>query len=111
MIFVNPGTGPLENASEAKATENIAQFCYDIMDGIAYERAPEEDSEGRFGYRLTLEGRSCVVEMPGIDTDKVRWLDKPGQNIWDFPRLYVDGSSWVWGFAVGMAGDKLTGRN
>jgi hypothetical protein len=35
--------------------------------------------------------------MPGCELEKVR-TSKP----WYSPRLYVDGSSWLWGFAIGF---------
>jgi hypothetical protein len=41
----------------------------------------------------------------------VRYLGIPGQNIWDFPRLFVDGSSWVWKFAIAVTVERFTRRN
>jgi len=31
--------------------------------------------------------------MPGLPIDEVHWMRQHDQNIWDFPRLYVGGSS------------------
>ncbi|MET9402659.1 hypothetical protein [Kitasatospora sp. NPDC002965] len=42
--------------------------------------------------------------MPGLSLDQVRWMNEPDQNIWNYPRLFVDGSSWVWWYALGICG-------
>jgi hypothetical protein len=34
--------------------------------------------------------------------EKVRYLDSENQDIFNFPRLYVDGSSWVWKYALNV---------
>ena len=38
--------------------------------------------------------------MPGISLEKVRFMGKEDENIWDFPRLYVDDESYVWKYAL-----------
>ncbi len=43
--------------------------------------------------------------MPGIPLSEVRYVK--GLNAWLFPRLYVDGSSWLWEFAINMARGDL----
>ena len=37
-----------------------------------------------------------TVDMPGLPLAKVRFTGAKSQDIWTFPRLYVDDSSWVW---------------
>jgi hypothetical protein len=65
------------------------------------KRSPElDDGDGRHTFTLTWEGYAREVQMPDLDLERVRWMGLPGQNIWDFPRLCVDGSSWVWQFAL-----------
>lgn len=44
--------------------------------------------------------RKASVDMPGTPLTEVRYID--GADPWRFPRLYVDGSSWLWEFAVDM---------
>jgi hypothetical protein len=41
----------------------------------------------------------------------LRFTGAADQNIWDFPRLYVNGSSWVWIYAVGSVADALHGED
>lgn len=67
-----------------------------MMGGNKYESEPD----GRYPFRVTVNGRSHLVEMPALPLDAVRFLGGAGQNIWDFPRLFVDGSSWVWKYAL-----------
>jgi hypothetical protein len=104
-IFINPGTGPIVGATEENAAFNAGVFSADLMArGLQIQlaqRAVNLDDEGRFGWRLYFgAGRSVEIEMPGLPLAQVRYIDPAEQNIWDFPRLYVDGSSWVWCYAL-----------
>jgi hypothetical protein len=110
-IIINPGTREIDGTNEADAKANIETFVEDIgLTGVMAERLDERDHDGRYGYRLTHGEHSTVVDMPGWSIDRVRWMGQ-SQDIWQFPRLYVDGSSWVWRFAIGVAGDVLTGES
>lgn len=101
--IINPGSGPVADATEAEAIKNIAHFILDSkLEGVEWMRIPKEDHGGRFTfllYRLHPDYRCHVVDMPGLSLDRTRYIGEP-QNIWDFPRLYVDGSSWVWHYAL-----------
>jgi len=44
--------------------------------------------------------------MPGLPLDLVRYTGENGQNIWNFPRLYLDDSSWVWKFAANILANE-----
>lgn len=105
-IIINPGSGPVEGATLENAAANMVQFIADSVEKsavpVTYSVAPSHGhDEGRFLFNVSnSEGRTVEVEMPGIPLEQVRWMDEPNQNIWDFPRLYVDGSSWVWKFAL-----------
>lgn len=103
-VIINPGTGPVANATEENAIKNIKQFVKDCEEqsgcvGITWGRTPETDDSGRFGFTVKREDVTHEIEMPGLPLEQVRHLND-GQNIWHFPRLYVDGSSWVWKYAV-----------
>ena len=104
-IIINPGTGHVPNATEQEAITNIKHWLVDCgLKNHKFIREPQLDADGRFGFIILEEGWDKGVfhrvEMPGIPLDKVRYMDTPEQNIWDFPRLYVDGSSWVWMFSL-----------
>lgn len=106
MQFVmNPGTEPVEGATLENAERAMAQLMIDIgRDGATYERDPEQDGRGRFGFLVTHEDRRWTVEMPGCDPD----ITLRGQP-WVSPRLYVNGSSWLYGFALNRFDDDEDG--
>lgn len=116
-VFVNPGSGPVENGDEVQSLNTLTAFTADLRQrGIAIiglTRREDLDSDGRFGYELQMDGYTRTIEMPGIPVEQVRFLNEPDQNIWHYPRLYVDGSSWVWCFALDMCapndGDDVDG--
>ena len=101
-IFINPGTGPVQNATKRNAEENIKHFIADCgKKGIKSIRIPHLDyGEGRFAFLLWKDTRCHEIQMPGLPLSQVRYMGYPEQNICDFPRLYVDGSSWVWKYAL-----------
>lgn len=105
-IVINPGTGPVDGATLEQARANMDAFCADlraenIIATTITLLQDDHDGDGRFAYRLgTGDARQLDVLMPGIPLDEVRYMGADGQDIWDFPRLYVDGSSWVWMFAL-----------
>jgi hypothetical protein len=51
--------------------------------------------DGRHGFYATIEAngvmRVFALAMPGVPCVK--------GNIWDRPRLYVDGNSWAWEYS------------
>lgn len=107
MIVINPGSGPVDGATLDHAYDNMQRLIEDAgLTGATFARdsEAEEEDDGRFSFRISVPGGerfgTIAIEMPGIPLAEVRWMKEPGQNIWDFPRLYVNGSSWVWFFAV-----------
>lgn len=111
-LIINPGSGPVADTTEANARANLAPLIKDAgLDPAEVTiEGGTDDGSGRYEYTLKLGERSVDVDMPGLPLDKVRYIDSATQNIWDFPRLYVDGSSWVWSFATGFVHDGLTGE-
>lgn len=112
VVFINPGTGPVEGATLDNAYENMAALLKDAkLDGATFNRDCDAEEEGgRFSFLVTIPGYSekhgdVPVDMPGIPLKRVRYTGAASQNICDFPRLYVDGSSWVWKFAVSILRD------
>jgi len=105
IAIINPGTGPVDDATEALAVLAIKQFVLDAR-ALRFKRAASFDGDGRFGFRVfKLDARGVErvyeVEMPGRPLDEVRFLGPP-QNPWHFPRLYVNCSSWLWRYGVDM---------
>jgi hypothetical protein len=101
-VVINPGSGPVADATEEHAAENMRHFVTDCkVDGLRFVRVPDVDyGDGRFAFLLWKQERCHEIQMPGLPLDQVRFTGAGHQSIWDFPRLYVDGSSWVWKFAV-----------
>jgi hypothetical protein len=109
-FIINPGSGPVADASHEAARQNMDAFVRDVLDNrdetVTIEDTGRED-DGRFTFVLRLGDRSSEIDMPGIALEDVRYLGRPDQNIWDFPRLYEDGSSWVWLYAVSQSRHHL----
>lgn len=107
-VYINPGTGPVENASLKNARKNMEAFAKELaLEGIKIRRHKGRDEDdGRFGFSLKYGKEKCYIDMPGLPLEQVRWTK--ALNPWHFPRLYVDGSSWLWEFAVGVAKRHLT---
>lgn len=105
MIFINPGTGAVVGANEENAFNNMRVFIADspIANELYFRRAPRLDyGEGRFAFLVIRNGNyNTVIEvqMPGWKLSDVRYLGE-NQDPWDFPRLYIDGSSWLWKYAI-----------
>lgn len=102
MICVNPGSGPVADSSETEAILNIRAFVSDLgLDGVEIKRKPKkDDGDGRLCFILTRGRRKARVDMPGLSLERVRWLENTGQNPWYYPRLYTNGNSWLWAFAL-----------
>lgn len=121
-IAINPGAGPIAEPSEPEqAAKNMAVFLEDLAAGFGIKamfqpmNVPDPETEepmlmggtryskvhdGRWPFRLWVNGVKHVFEMPGTSTELVRFMHQANQNIWDFPRVYIDGSSWVWDIAL-----------
>ncbi len=101
-MIINPGTGKVGDATEQNAIENMKHYVADCeVCDLSFVRIPQKDyGEGRFAF-LVWKGTRChEIQMPGLSLDKVRYVGSEGQNIWNFPRLYVDDGSWIWQFAI-----------
>lgn len=105
-VIINPGTGPVSRALLCNAWKNIRAFRRAIGMQVQIKRVPrDDDRKGRYAFRLVLERqgrrtRRVLVDMPGL-------LHVPSESITDFPRLYIDGSSWAWLYALDSARQAL----
>lgn len=104
IIIINHGSQDIEELGFEQAYKNMKVFIEDceIELFIAQARLTPEDN-GRYFFELkTPLSREVFweIEMPSLPLEKVRFINEKSQNIWDFPRLYVDGSSWVWKYAI-----------
>lgn len=105
QVFVNPGSGNVATGTREQSKINIKKFIEDL--GVkAKHRFLSVGDDGRHNYKIWNDDGSHEVSMPAIPLEKVRYLNQADQNIWHFPRLYVDGSSWVWSYALGSCFQK-----
>lgn len=103
IVIINPGTENIAEASLEHAQENMKHFLVDCDgEGLEVVRYPSEDRGGRFGFLVLNHavGSFASVRMPGLPLEQVRWMQEEGQNPFAYPRLYVDGSSWLWKYAI-----------
>jgi hypothetical protein len=92
-VFINPGTEASDTATEDNALKIAERICADT--GSTASRHPEADNRGWFGFRFVRDGRTAEVDIPGDDPDVV-CEGRP----WVSRRLYVEGSSWLYGYAM-----------
>lgn len=95
-VIVNPGAGPIRvQGNTAKQSErNLRKLLRQANIKTVYKRDKQFKQDGRFYY---IVGANVSVAIPGIPYD--------GKDQFDYPRLYVDGSSWFWNFAVDAVKD------
>ena len=121
ILFINPGTADIPETTEQNARKNIKVFVADLAEkGVKVKsthRRPNMDGfyEGRYAYLLFLKKpqpqvdsfepglrKKILIHMPGVPLEKVRFMGTPEQDVLEFPRLYVDGWSWLWLFALNI---------
>ena len=95
-FIINPGSGPVENASLADAETNVTALIADTGRPFT-ARYTGKEHNGRFAFELRIGDEVREVDMPGLPLERVR-----SEDLLRIPRLYVDGSSWFWGFAVNI---------
>jgi hypothetical protein len=101
-VIINPGSGPVQSGTREQSEINIKAFIKDLrVENIQYEFI-KALTDGRHLYKIRNEKNSHEIEMPALPLEKVRYLDSENQDIFNFPRLYVDGSSWVWKYALNV---------
>lgn len=102
-VVVNPGSGPVhETVSWDNAYENITAYIADCEIPMRVVRSEHEADEGRYLFVLKNDeyDYQIEVEMPVLPLEKVRYVEGDERSILEFPRLYVDGSSWIWYLAT-----------
>lgn len=99
MFDINPGSGPVQGGDLAQARANMEVFIHDALgeaDDVARIVGGEPEEDGRFLFYVESASRRVPVSMPGLPLKQVRYMHPAGRSMRDFPRLFVDGASWVW---------------
>lgn len=101
-ILINPGSGSVNTGTWEQAYENIKQFIIDCEIPIHIESTVFSPDGGRYLFSIKADNYDwgADVQMPGLPLHQVRYMAKEGQNPYDFPRLYIGGSSWLWKYAL-----------
>lgn len=105
QLIINPGSGPVANSCFDEACKNMEVLKSDIAERITSHpvkfAAPGKSSfDGRYQFFLNVGDLAFEIGMPGIPIDRVRYLASTQESCWNFPRLYVNGSSWLWRYAI-----------
>jgi hypothetical protein len=96
-IIINPGTEPQAAHCVENAIKTAEHICSHLgIEPSHFSRdASADDGDGWYGFRFTGKGGTAQVKIPGIGPETVI----KGEP-WVSPRLYVNGSSWLYGFAL-----------
>ena len=114
-VFSNPGAGAVHGYADRltfrDAHRNMRALLDDTGGGLSCRPADEDpDPDGRWAFTVTApDGRRVAVHMPGLPLECVRF-ERGQAKALAFPRLYVDGSSWWWPFAVMALADFAAGQ-
>jgi len=108
QFIINPGTEAVPRATGKQAEKNIRRWAREAAAKLGGKRITLRklgpSDEGRYPFFVKLECNGVqlgfTVLMPGIaNIDGGPWVS---------PRLYVDGSSWLWEFSFPHAEEFST---
>ena len=102
MLIFNPGTQTNPSATLENAEAIAAEICKDL--GLTEKpiRILNGDAEGWFRFDFVTQGHRVEVDIPGDDPETV-CAGKPFVS----RRLYVEGNSWLYGYALNSLARKL----
>ena len=98
MLIINPETEAVQEATFENA-EKAMQLLIEHSeqsDFVTYETVSKNSDDGRYDFILSSSKHEEKIEvsMPGCDPE-ITSESRPFHS----PRLYVNGSSWLWGYA------------
>lgn len=102
-IIMNPGTGKTEDNGFEQALSNIKVFiqeCTIDIEITSSNKHPNENGRYSFFLKHWSTGKEFEIEMPSLPLSDVHYIDSENQNIMNYPRLYVNGNSYVWKYAL-----------
>lgn len=108
FALVSPGSEPVRVGRKRDAERNVRALIKDTgLDGVEYSFDDFHEASGRYAFTLKRGKKVVDCLMPGLPPEKVRYYGRSDQDLLQFPRLYVNGSSWLWQFAIGIVQDAL----
>jgi len=104
MLIINPGTEKQTKHNEKNAIEVAKQIAKDLkLTSKNWHRNCLRDrKDGWYGFVFKGKGGEIDVDIPGVDPKRVC----KGEPFYS-PRLYVDGSSWLYGYALNFIFDGI----
>jgi hypothetical protein len=121
---IDNGTGPLTGATLGQARDNTHTFIAEVIAGLTNGFAVtttriehstvdlgRQEADGRYTFTAHLafvNGKETVlrVSMPGLPLDRLTFGADAADRPRNFPRMYLDGMSWLWPHAVRLGQDK-----
>ena len=116
VALINLGAGPVRGRTTfSHAKQNLEALVKEAQLPRLTRRVVDRAAdEGRYhfelgyplpGHRNIPRSRWCPISMPGLPLGLVRFVDDVKQNCLEFPRLYVNGNSYYWKYAVNVVCD------
>lgn len=105
MFIINPGTENQKDTTEENAIKIAKIFAQELdIPNLKLRRYKKrDDNRGWYGFNLILGDIKVELDIPGVEPD-VFLKSKPFES----PRCYINGSSWLYNFALDIArGDLL----
>jgi hypothetical protein len=104
MLIINPGTEARTGRTSDQAEKIVDGICQRLClprAMVALAGSADGESDGYFEYVYTnADGRKQLWDVPGDDAESF-FKSVPFESA----RMYVDGSSWLWGYASGFISD------
>jgi len=104
MIIINPGTEKQTKHNEKNAIKVAERIVKDL--GLTsknwHRNFLQDDKNGWYGFVFKGKGGKIDVDIPGVSPKRV-CKSEPFYS----PRLYVNGSSWLYGYAIGFIYDGI----
>lgn len=106
VVIINPGTEGRGSATLENAQVIVDRICDELtIPKSSVSRLPAQDrpEKGYWAFQVSSLP-PFSIDVPGDDPDNF-FLSKPFES----RRMYVDGSSWLWRYAIGTF-ERCLGR-
>jgi hypothetical protein len=70
----------------------------------------DQQSGGLYGFDVVYDSVAVPVLMPGLPVEHLRYVPGRSEKAGEFHRLYIDGGSWLWPFALQICAETGAGE-
>lgn len=108
-FIINPGTEGVRNATVTLAAKAAKSFAYELGANVRVVRfgrmdvRRRPDERGYVPFWLARGKRRVRLDVPGVSLDELR-----SESLRTAPRLYIDGASFWWRWALTVAREALS---